>query len=257
MRRPWLWALVQRHFYPALGYAQATHTIDTVAELSARETFDYLCDRLDLRIVTSGLEHVPTSGRVIVAANHPAGIADGVALYAALRQIRDDISLFANRDAIRAAPNLQEMLIPVEWVTSKRTRKRNRETVTHMVRAFKNERLIVMFPSGRLARPSWRGLEERDWTTSLASLARKYQAPVVPLHIKAHNSWLYYLLYLLNTELRDMTLFRELLNKYQHPYRLTIGAPLQVAGDAHQETQRIRDKVLNELARGLSQAPDT
>ena len=79
--------------------------------------------------------------------------------------------------------------------------------------------------------------------------ARKYDAPVVPLHIRARNSWLYYLLYLLNTELRDMTLFRELLNKYQHPYRLTIGAPLKVAGDAHQETQRIRDKVLFDLAR--------
>ena len=113
MARPGMWKLVKRFFYPVLGYDQAVHTIDTVAPMSALETFDYLARRLALEISVSGLHHVPQTGCAVIAANHPAGIADGVALYAALREVRDDISFFANRDAIRAAPNLKDMLIPV------------------------------------------------------------------------------------------------------------------------------------------------
>ena len=247
MARPLTWRLIQRVFYPALSYAQALQTIDTVRPMDALGVFNYLSERLDLNIATRGLDHVPAEGSAIVAANHPAGIADGVALFAALRHRRDDITYFAKPDAITAAPNLRDMLIPVEWVEDKRTHARNKETVASMVRAFRAQRLIVMFPSGRLARPTWRGLEERQWTTTMANLAQRYRAPVVPVHISARNSWLYYLLYVLNDELKDMTLFRELLNKEQHRYRIRIGPPMAAEGELADATAAIRRYVLEEL----------
>ena len=250
MTRPRTWRLVKQFFYPVLGYEQAKHTIDTVAPMSALATFDYLCERLQLNISAEGLNHIPATGGAIVAANHPAGIADGVAMYAALKSIREDITFFANRDAIRAAPNLQEMLIPVEWVDDKRTHERNKETVRHLVRAFRANRLIVMFPSGRLAQPTWRGLREREWTTTMANLARKYDLPVVPMHVSARNSWLYYVLYAVNTELKDMTLFRELLSKQGQPYKLRAGPPIAPEQDIHNATEAIRRYVLQDLARG-------
>ena len=116
-----------------------------------------------------------------------------------------------------------------------------------MARAFRAQRLVVMFPSGRLARPTWRGLEEREWTTTLANLAQRYRAPVVPTHIRARNSWLYYLLYVLNDELKDMTLFRELLNKQGHSYRISIGPPMPAEGELDDATAAIRRYVLEEL----------
>ena len=45
------------------------------------------------------------------------------------------------------------------------------------------------------------------------TLARRFSAPIVPLHIRARNSWLFYALSQLSHELRDITLFHELLNK--------------------------------------------
>jgi putative hemolysin len=250
MRRPALWRLVKRFLYPALGYQQTIHTIDTVQDMGGAEIFRFLSESLSMQIECQGLRHLPRAGCAVVVANHPAGIADGVAVYDALRDIRQDITFFANRDAIRVAPKLTELLIPVEWVEEKRTRARNKETVKHMVRAFREQRLIVIFPSGRLARPSIRGLVERNWTPTALNLAQKYDCPIVPMHIQAKNSWLYYFLYFVNSELKDMTLFRELLNKKGHRYRMKLAEPFRPAGDSQALTQALREFVTIDIPQG-------
>jgi putative hemolysin len=250
MRRPLVWRLVKKLLYPLLGYDQTIHTIDTVQNMGGHEIFRYLSDTLDMKIDCEGLQHVPRSGCAVITPNHPAGIADGVAVYEALKNIRQDITFFANRDAIRAAPKLSDLVIPVEWVEEKRTRERNKETVKHMIRAFRNQRLIVIFPSGRLARPTIRGLVERVWTPTAVNLAQKYDCPIVPMHIHGRNSWLYYFLYFVNTELKDMTLFRELLHKKGQRYRIRLAAPFRPEGDSHALTLALREFVTAELPRG-------
>ena len=259
MQRPLVWWFVKTLLYPALGHQATIDTIDAVQELSAPEIFRYFSDTLNMAVDCKGLRHVPRSGSAVIVANHPAGIADGVAIYDVLKRIREDITFFANRDAIRVAPQLAELVIPVEWVEEKRTRHRNKETVKHLVRAFRDKRLIVIFPSGRLARPSIRGLVERTWTPTALNLAQKYRCPVVPMHIQGSNSWLYYLLYFLNTELKDMTLFRELLNKKNQHYALTLAAPFHPVGDSRALTLALREFVTVDLPRGADRfiLPDT
>ena len=62
----------------------------------------------------------------MIVCNHPTGIADGVAVWDALKAIRPDLMFYANADAHRVSPKLDEVLIPVEWVEEKRTRERTR-----------------------------------------------------------------------------------------------------------------------------------
>ena len=64
----------------------------------------------------------------------------------------------------------------------------------------------------------------------------------MPAHIKARSSWLYYLLYALNTELKDMTLFRELINKKRWKYRIRFGPGIDAGGtsDAAQLSAEMR-----------------
>ena len=251
MRRPAVWWFVKTFLYPLFGYRQTIRTIDTVRDMGGLEIFRYLSDTLEMSVECSGLEHIPKRGCAVVTPNHPAGIADGVAVYDALKSVREDITFFANRDAIRAAPGLAELLIPVEWMEEKRTRERNKETVKHMVRAFRDERLIVIFPSGRLARPTLRGLVERGWTPTAVNLAQKYGCPIVPMHIHGRNSWVYYLMFLINTELRDMTLFRELLNKKGQRYRIKLGEAFEPVGDPRAVTIELREFVTDKLLRGI------
>lgn len=250
MQHPVLWRLVTGLLYPVLDYGPAVRMADTVADMSGLEIFEMLSRQLQLRIDTDGIQHIPVSGSAVITANHPTGIADGIAVFDVLRAVRPDITFFANRDAIRFAPGLAEMIVPVEWVDDKRSHARNRETVTHMVRAFRAGRLIVIFPSGRLARPTPRGLVERGWTPTAVSLAQKYQCPIIPMHVRGRNSWLYYVLYAINTELKDMTLFRELLNKEGAAYRIRLAEPFDPVGDARMLTIALREFVADEMPKG-------
>ena len=251
-QQPFVWNLVRTFLYPLIAYPRAVALIDRVQPMSGPEIFDYLSEMLHLRVEMHGLGCLPARGRALIAANHPAGIADGIALYDAIKQVRRDVVFFANRDAVRAAPKLADSVIPVEWVDERRDHARNKETVRHMVRAFREDRLVVIFPSGRLARPSLKGLIEREWTTTAVSLARKYACPIVPAHIKARNSWLYYLLYAINTELKDMTLFRELINKQRWKYRIRFSPGIDADGDSDpaQLTAEMQAFVTGPLARG-------
>ena len=186
----------------------------------------FVSEELRLKITVAGLERVPRKGRLILVANHPSGIADGLAVYEALKEVRPDMIFFANRDALRVAPGLDRLVIPVEWIEEKRRRADSRETLRHAIEAFRDERCVVIFPSGRLAKRQGFSLRERPWLTTPANFARKFNAPVLPLHITGRNSIVYYLLDLMNEELKNMTLFRELINKRGARYRLCFGAPI-------------------------------
>jgi len=248
--RPWLWKFITTALYPILGYKSAIQLIEDVQGMDGSGVLDYVSNWLQLKVETSGVEHVPKTGRAILIANHPAGIADGVAVLDALRERREDIVFFANRDAIRMAPGLESHIIPVEWVEEKRTRERQREMIKAMVDAFRSEKLVVIFPSGRLAYLRLNGLTERPWQTTAVNLAQKYQCPIVPMHIKARNSAFFYAVSLFSAELRDITLFHELLNKKGKKYRLRIGAPVSAEGDVKQVTERLEHYVTERLSRG-------
>jgi putative hemolysin len=163
----------------------------------------------------------------MVVANHPTGIADGIAVFDAIRRRRQDAVFFANADALRVSPRLGESVIPVEWVVEKRTREKTRATLEAAKAAFAADRCVVMFPAGRIARVARDGsLTDPEWAPTAASLARKYAAPVVPIHVAGPTSTLFHLFNRISPELRDITLFHELLNKRRKSYQLKVGLPI-------------------------------
>ena len=236
MRHPAMWRVLRAGLRPLLGYRSAIAMADTITAMTGEEVLRYVSALLTLDVRVQGAKHVPARGRAIVAPNHPTGIADGVAVFDALKTRRTDITFFANRDAIRVCPGLADTIIPVEWIEARRTPARNRETLRAAVEAFRRERLVVIFPSGRLARPSLQGLRERPWQTTAANLARKFDAPLIPMHILARNSVLFYCFWLIHEELRDITLFRELLNKEARVYDVLIGPAFDATDDAQAST---------------------
>lgn len=250
MRHGTLWEVLKRVLYPLLLYDTARQMADVVAPMSAEQTFDYLLETLAMDIAVTGLDNIPREGLVFVTPNHPAGIADGIAVYEALRRVRPDITFFANRDAIRISPALAEVIVPVEWREEERTRAKARETLHAANRAFRAGRLIVVFPSGRLARPTPLGLWERPWQATAFALAQKHEAPIVPMHIRGHNSLLYYCFWFLNRELKDMTLFREVVNKRGRSYRIDIGELFEPCGEPNELAPALRRFVVRDMRRG-------
>jgi len=221
------WPLVRPLVYAALHYAKARRMADAIGPLPGRAGLDHVSRRLDLRVTARGLAHVPRQGRAVIVCNHPTGIADGIAVFDALKDLRPDLCFYANSDAHRVSPGLADMLIPVEWVEAKRTRQRTRVTLALTREAMEAGRPLVIFPAGRLARRTPAGdLRDPPWAPSALSLARRYAAPIVPVHLAGPWSTLFHLFDRFSGELRDITLFHELLNKRGGAFTLTVGAPI-------------------------------
>ena len=249
---------MRRALYPCLGYQDSIDAVDRVVDLPGAEVMAEGVRVLQVDLGTIGLHRFPTQGRVIVVPNHPTGLPDGVAVWEALRRVRDDLRILANGDAIRLAQGLADLIIPVEWVRARRNPGATRRVLADVAAAMREERSVVLFPAGRIAYMTWRGLRERPWMPTVVNLARKFDAPILPLHIRARNSWMFYFLSQLSTELRDVTLFHELLNKRGRRFELTFGDLIDAADlpdDPQEAVSLLQRHVEDELPRASRQRP--
>lgn len=246
-----LWPVFKPLLYRAFHYREAVRMADRIAAMGGREAFEHISGLLSLDIDVAGLENLPCKGSVIIAPNHPTGIADGVAMYDALRRLRGDLVFFANRDALRVAQGFRDVIIPVEWRAGEKSHAKSRDTLEMTARAFAAERAVVLFPAGRIAYWHEGHLTERPWQTSAVALARRFDTPIMPVHITARNSGLFYFLGKYSTELRDMTLFHELLNKKRFHFSIRFGKPIPpdaLDGDATELTARLQEHAVHRLA---------
>lgn len=250
-----LWPLLRPPLYAVLNYDKAVRMADQIAPMGGREALESVSQLLSVKLEMSGLERMPKSGPFLILANHPTGITDGVALYDAIKHARPDALFYANSDAMRVCPRFDDVLIPVEWVLAKRTRERTRLTLKMTEEAFAQGRPIVIFPAGRLARVRDGLLTDPEWMPTAASLARKYELPVLPVHMAGPYSFWFHSFAAISAELRDITLFHELLNKQGKTYRLTFGPLIPPEHSLGESTSIIR-KFKHYVERVLPHAPD-
>ena len=251
-RAPWLmknniFSMICRGIiFKLLNY---NHTISIAEHLNhydGRQIFDVMGRYLARHVRVDGLHHIPKDGAALIVCNHPTGIADGLILHHILQTRRKDAYFLANRDILRLYPQLKPMIAPVEWRQEKRSHDTMRQTLSYIKGATQQGRLAVIFPSGRLAKRRWLKLHERPWMHSAAMLAHRYQLPVIPVHISARNSVLFYILDLIHPSLRDITLFHETLNKRSMRFSIQIGdiiPPEQLDRRADIATQTLKSQV--------------
>ncbi|MDO9416508.1 GNAT family N-acetyltransferase [Pararhizobium sp.] len=256
VRHP-LWPVMRPFLYLLLNYRKAIEFADGVANMPGFQAFEHLSSILELDVRVRHEDRIPRTGGFIMVSNHPTGIADGIAVFDLLRHRRPDMMFFANRDAIRVNPRFVEMIIPVEWREEHKSKLKARETLQVTNRTIEEEKAAILFPSGRIAYWANGRLNERPWKTSAVGFARKYNVPVLPVHITARNSGLFYWLAKHSTELRDMTVFHELLNKKGDTFDFTIGKliePDALDGDLAEVTRALERHTVVDLARDADAA---
>ena len=127
-RAPWLFSnrlgTVKAHrvLNRMLGYETTLRLAEYFRDRDTAEIMGVMGRYLAQDVQATGLENIPRQGPALIVANHPTGIADGVAVFDLLKSIRPDMMFFANRDAIRVNPRFSEMIIPVEWRQEHKTR---------------------------------------------------------------------------------------------------------------------------------------
>lgn len=254
-----LWPFIRPPLYTVLNYNKAVRMADTIAPMSGRDALESISNLLSVKLEISGIERMPKSGPFLLLSNHPTGITDGIAMYDAIKALRPDALFYANSDAMRVTPRFDEVLIPVEWVQAKRTRERTRLTLKMTDEALEKGRPIVIFPAGRLARKRDGLLLDPEWMPTAASLARKYALPIVPVHMSGPYSFWFHTFAKFSAELRDITLFHELLNKQGKTYRLRFGPIIpseHVTGDSTSVIRKLKYYIERILPHSADQAFD-
>ncbi|MDF1610082.1 1-acyl-sn-glycerol-3-phosphate acyltransferase [Hoeflea sp. YIM 152468] len=249
------WPLMRPLLYATLKYGAAVRMADAIGPISGHGAFQHMSDLLKLDIQSVGEVRIPSKGKFLLVANHPTGIADGVAMFDFLSRHRPDMMIFANRDAVRVSPRMNEIIIPVEWRDEYKSRDKTRETLQLTNRAVQDGKATVLFPSGRIAYWNEGKLTERPWKMSAVTLARRHGLPILPVNISARNSGLFYWLSKHSTELRDMTVFHELLNKKRHTFRFTVGEPILPEGLDADPAEAVRALEYHTV-HGLAANPD-
>jgi putative hemolysin len=245
------WPLLRPLLYAILDYGKARRMADAIKPLPGDEALDFVSRLLGISVQAQGLARLPRRGRLIVVCNHPTGIADGVAVYDVLRGVRPDVMFYANADAHRVAPRFDDVLIPVEWIAAKRTRERTRLTLARTREAMQAERALVIFPSGRMSRRVRGVLADPPWAAGAVSVARRYDAPIAPVRLTGPSSTLFHVFNRFSPELRDITVFHELLNKRGKTFSLTVGhsiPPSALPADAGEAARAMQSFVETTLA---------
>ena len=245
-----LWPVLRPLLYTLLDYDKARRFADSIATCDGRETLEMVSELLRVRVRVSGLDRVPRTGRLVVVCNHPTSVTDGVAVYDALKVARPDLTFYVNADALRVSPGLADVVIPVEWMPHKRTRAHSRETLRRTRAVMEAEGALMIFPAGQLAErvKGARGRRSADtpWAPGAFAVARNFNAPILPMNLTGPWSTLFQLFNGVSEELRDVTLFHEMLNKAGGAFSLTIGPLIEagaLGGDATAVAAAMQDYV--------------
>lgn len=190
------------------------------AHLSGFEFVDAVLDHFDFDYSVSRKEllNIPSSGRVLIVANHPLGGLDGLLLLRLVSQVRKDVKIVAN-DFLASLAGLRPLIHKV-GIFKQRKLKSN---IKSIYSSLENEEAIIIFPSGEVSRAGLTGVKDGKWKKSFLSFALKTESPVVPIYINAKNSKTFYTVSALNKNLSTFLLPGEMFKKKSQTVNLTIG----------------------------------
>ncbi len=134
-------------------------------------------------------EKIPTTGRVLIYANHPLGALEALALIEVVRSVRQDIKIVANELLMYIKP-LNPLFLPVDALTAKTSK----ESIANIIKALKNDEAVIIFPAGEVSRKTKEGIRDGEWNRGFLRFASKTKTPLLPIKIEATNSWYFYLI---------------------------------------------------------------
>ena len=246
MRNKFFWSLVRPTIYKVFKYQTAKNITDDISNKSGYGCFEYLTNLLNFNLEIKNLNNIPKKGPIILAGNHPTGLTDGIVMFEVLKDRRPDYTLYANIDMIKLSKGFEDIIIPVDWNEKNKTAQKSREILKRTKMTLNKGNCLLVFPSSRLSKRVGLKLIERPWLNTIIKLSKKYNAPIIPFHMTGHNSLFYYFLDIFNEELKNISIFSELVNKKEFKYKITFGKiidPDSLKADLQKETEKIQKYV--------------
>jgi putative hemolysin len=194
---------------------------------------------------------IPTDGPLVIIANHPFGVVDGVMLCDIAARIRGDFRILIH--ALLCQDNdLNPFFLPVDFTESREAQRRNIETKREAARLLENGGTLLVFPGGGVSTTGRGGCGEfadLPWTTFTAKLIHQSRATVVPVFFHGRNSRLFHLASGISMTLRAALLLHEASNKIGHDFHVEIGNPIDYGDISHLGRKELTRHLHNETWR--------
>ena len=170
---------------------------------------------------------IPASGPVVVVANHPHGLVDGMIMAEMVARVRPDFKILT-RSLLTGIPEIEEFMIPVPFPHEENARElglqMRDETMKHLMAGG----LIILFPAGKVAMSeTWFGpAVEAEWNVFTHKMVRSSGATIVPIRFTGQNSRAFLVANLLGDTLRQGLLLYEIKRALFKPQRPYVGHPI-------------------------------
>ena len=191
--------------------------------------WDVIVERygLSLDVIGGSLSNIPANGPLVLIANHPYGILDGMMMGHILHKARGDFRILAN-SVFRRAEDLNKILLPISFDETKEAVRLNLQTRTDALSYLGQGGAIGVFPGGTVstsAKPFSRPMDP-GWRNFTAKMIAKSDATVVPIYFSGHNSRLFQLASHMHSNLRLGLLIKEFQSRIDEPVQVVIGEPI-------------------------------
>lgn len=202
------------------------------------EFIDRVLDYFDFsyRVSARDKTNMPAAGRVVIFANHPIGSLDGLAILRLVGEVRHDVKILAN-DMLSQFSALENLIIPLDNMTGSSARR----SYKRVMQALDKEQAIIVFPAGEVSRARPNGVRDSRWLPGFLHFARRGKAPLLPIHINAKNSLLFYGASMLFKPLGTAMLAREMFNKQSRTINFRIGGMIPPTA---LESDQLHDRTL-------------
>ena len=186
--------------------------------------------RLSLDVFAGSLANIPAEGPLILVANHPFGILDGLMMGRILSAARPEFRILAHR-VFRRAPELERVILPISFDATREARALNLATRAEALRFLAAGGALGVFPGGTVstaAEPFGRAMDP-VWRPFTARMVARSDASVVPIYFDGANSRVFQIASHLHYTLRMAAMISEFRMRVGSRVRVAVGEPLSAA----------------------------
>ncbi len=183
---------------------------------------------IDLTTPDEQIARIPKEGPVVVVANHPHGMVDGMILAELIGRVRSDYRILTRSVLTGLDEAATSFMIPVPFPHDPEAQTKMLEMRGKAMEHLKNGGVVALFPSGVvMSSDDWFGPAiEREWNVFTAKMIRRSGAQVVPIFFPGSNSRWYQIANKLSPILRQGLLLHEIVRSCNKPNSPVIGKPI-------------------------------